>query len=176
MRIGPAIGKRAVGALLGYHELAGQAVPAKPEGDLFGRKYDLGNFIWLTGVTPPCDKYLSGLTPGPAGESWISIQDGMERAFGISGWFGDNLTGFANEEYDAACRAALNSLPELPEFETVHLEAQRIFAEQLPVVPLYLRIRPAATRPDLCGLIMDMTNISGYWNIEEFDYGEGCEE
>ena len=34
----------------------------------------------------------------------------------------------------------------------------------------------AATRPDLCGLIMDPSNESELWNIEEFDYGEGCEE
>ena len=57
-----------------------------------------------------------------------------------------------------------------------HLEAQRIFAEQLPVAPLYLQIKLAVTRPDMCGFIMDPTNPSEFWNIEEFDYGEGCEE
>ena len=87
-----------------------------------------------------------------------------------------NNTGFANEEYDRACKTALGSLPGQPEYEAAHLEAQRIFAEQLPVVPLYLRIKLAATRPDMCGHIMDPTNPSPYWNIEEFDYGEGCEE
>jgi peptide/nickel transport system substrate-binding protein len=146
-----------------------------PEGVLFGRQYDLGNFIWLTGVAPPCDLYLSSQVPGPAGETWVSVQDGQERTFGTSGWVGDNNPGYANEEYDHVCNTALGFLPGQPEHEAAHLEAQRIFAEQLPVVPLYLQIRQAATRPDLCGLIMDMTNISGYWNIEEFDYGEGCE-
>jgi peptide/nickel transport system substrate-binding protein len=147
-----------------------------PDGTIFGRQFDLGQFLWLTGVKPPCDLYLSNLTPGPAGETWISIQDGLERDFEFSGWGGQNHQGFVNEEYDRACNTALGSLPGQPEYEAAHLEAQRIFAEQLPVVPLYLQIQLAATRPDLCGFIMDPTNPSEFWNIEEFDYGEGCEE
>ncbi len=147
-----------------------------PEGLIFGRRFDLGGFTWGTGVAPPCDLYLSGRTPGPTGETWVSVQDGRTRSFGEIGWSDQNNTGFANEQYDRACKKALGSLPGQPEYEAAHLEAQRIFAEQLPVVPLYLRILLAATRPDFCGLIMDPTNVSGYWNIEEFDYGEGCNE
>jgi peptide/nickel transport system substrate-binding protein len=147
-----------------------------PEGAIFGRNFDLGGFAWLTGVKPPCHLYLSTLTPGPVGEDWVSVQDGRSRTFGGSGWGGDNNPGFADEEYDAACSTALGSLPGQPEYEAAHLEAQRIFAEQLPVVPLFPRIKLAATRPDMCGFIMDPTNNSEFWNIEEFDYGEGCEE
>ena len=128
-------------------------------------------------MLPPCWLYQSNLIPGPSSEPWVSIQDGVERAFGINGRdHGANNPGFANEGYDAACATARNSLPDLPEFETAHLEAQLIFAEQLPVVPLFLRTKLAATRPDMCGFIMDPTNPSEFWNIEEFDYGEGCDE
>jgi peptide/nickel transport system substrate-binding protein len=147
-----------------------------PDGILFGRQFDLGAFAWLTGVAPPCDLYLSSRTPGPPGETWISVQDGQERIFSGTGWSDENNPGFVNEEYDRACNTALGSLPGQPEYEAAHLEAQRIFAEQVPVVPLYLFIQLAATRPDLCGLIMDPTNESEFWNIEEFDYGVGCEE
>jgi peptide/nickel transport system substrate-binding protein len=70
----------------------------------------------------------------------------------------------------------MGSSPDRPEYEAAHLETQRIFAEQLPVVPLYMQIKLSATRPDMCGFIMDPTNPSEFWNIEEFDYGEGCEE
>ena len=147
-----------------------------PVGALFGRQFDLGGFAWLTGVAPPCDLYVSSLTPGPAGEDWVSVQDGLERTFGISGWGGQNDPGFTNEGYDRACNRALGSFPGQAEYESAHLEAQRIFAEQLPVAPLYLRIKLAATRPDMCGFIVDPTNSSEFWNIEEFDYGEGCEE
>jgi peptide/nickel transport system substrate-binding protein len=147
-----------------------------PKGPLFGRQFDLGGFSWLTGVAPPCDLYLSSHIPGPADETWISVQDGLERTFSETGWSDSNNPGFANEAYDAACNTALGSLPGQPEYEAAHLEAQRIFAEQLPVVPLYPQIRLAATRPDMCGFIMDPSNNSEFWNIEEFDYGEGCEE
>jgi peptide/nickel transport system substrate-binding protein len=147
-----------------------------PEGALFGRQFDLGGFAWFTGVAPPCDLYLSSQTPGPAGETWVSVQDGLERTFGISGWGGNNDPGFANEEYDRACNTALGSLPGEPDYEAAHLDTQSIFAEQLPVVPLYVQIKLAATRPDMCGFIMDPTANSEFWNIEEFDYGEGCEE
>lgn len=65
--------------------------------------------------------------------------------------------------------AATQSLPDTPEYEQYHLKARRIFAEQLPVVPLYLRLKLAATRPDLRNFIMDPTENSGMWNIEEFE-------
>ena len=147
-----------------------------PEGVLFGRNFDLGGFAWFTGVAPPCDLYLSSLTPGAVGEFWVSVQDGKERNFSTGGWGSQNNPGFANEEYDRVCKTALGSLPGQPEFEAAHMEAQRIFAEQLPVAPLYSQIKLAATRPDMCGFIMDPTANSEFWNIEEFDYGEGCNE
>jgi peptide/nickel transport system substrate-binding protein len=56
------------------------------------------------------------------------------------------------------------------------MEAQRIFSEQLPVVPLFQAVKLAATRPDMCNFIMDPTANSEFWNIEEFDYGEGCQD
>jgi peptide/nickel transport system substrate-binding protein len=147
-----------------------------PEGAIFGRQFDLGGFAWLTGVEPPCDLFISSDTVGPAGEDWVSIQDGRIRTFQENGWAGANNPGFANDEFDQACSKALGSLPGQLEHETAHLAAQRIFAEQLPIAPLYLFTKLAATRPDLCGFIMDPTNGSVYWNIEEFDYGPGCEE
>jgi peptide/nickel transport system substrate-binding protein len=142
---------------------------------IFGRNFELGEFAWITYVEPPCELYISGLIAGPIGETWISIMDGQERTI-TSDWDGQNIIGFANEDYDLACNTALNSLPGQPEYEAGHLEAQRIFAEQLPVAPLFLRTMLAATRPDMCNFIMDPTAGSEFWNIEEFDYGEGCEE
>ena len=72
-----------------------------------------------------------------------------------------------NHGYDAD--EFLQALPGEPAYEQNHLEAQRIFAEQLPVVPLYLRLKLAATRPDMVNFIMDPTENSEFWNIEEFD-------
>ena len=112
---------------------ASQWFAAGPDGKLYGRLYDLGEFAWLTGVQPPCDLYLSTQLPTEA-----------------NGWAGQNNPGFSNPEYDAACNAALQSLPGEDAYTTNHLEAQRIFAEELPVVPLFLRLKLAATRPDMC--------------------------
>ena len=101
--------------------------------------------------------------------------DGETRNFGITGWGGQNDPGFADAAYDAACNEALGSLPGQPAYEAAHKEVQAIFAEQLPVAPLYLRLKLAVTRPDMCGFIMDPTANSEFWNIEMFDYGDCAE-
>jgi peptide/nickel transport system substrate-binding protein len=144
-----------------------------PDGKLFGRQFDLGEFAWLTGVAPPCDLYISDQITGNIGDEWISIMDGQTRTV-TAGAGGQNDPGFANEDYDKACLAALNSLPGQPGYEENHKLAQQIFAEQLPVAPLFLRLKLAATRPDMCDFIMDPTANSEFWNIEEFGYGSLC--
>ena len=146
-----------------------------PEGNLFGRRFDLGALGWFTGVAPPCDLFMTNQTPGAVGEMYTSIQTGEEVPF-TSGWGGSNAPGFTNKDYDAACNSALNLLPGRPGYAAAHKEAQRIFAEQLPVAPLFLLTKTAVTRPDMCNFIMDPTANSEFWNVEEFDYGEGCED
>jgi peptide/nickel transport system substrate-binding protein len=125
-----------------------------PEGPLFGRHFDIAQFAWLTGVEPPCDLYHGEQIPS---------ED--------NGWSGQNDPGFSDNAYDAACDAAVQSLPGEPGYETNHLEAQRIFAEQLPVVPLYLLTKGVVTRPDIISVIVDPTEESVFWNIEAFDIG-----
>jgi peptide/nickel transport system substrate-binding protein len=53
-------------------------------------------------------------------------------------------------------------------------DAQSIFAEELPALPLYYRIRLVATRPDLCGVLARDPLESALWNLEKFNDGEGC--
>ncbi|HLF89603.1 MAG TPA: ABC transporter substrate-binding protein, partial [Anaerolineales bacterium] len=133
-----------------------------PDGPLFGRNFDMTQFAWLTGVTPPCDLYLTEQIPG---------EDVTRFPYR---WGGTNLTGYSNPAFDEACQRALSLLPGQPGYEDAHHLAQQIFAEDLPVIPLYLRIRVTATRPDFCGHSMDSTADSDFWNIEEYDYGVGC--
>lgn len=125
-----------------------------PEGPLFGRRFDVGSFAWLTGVEPPCDLYRGLSTDIPSEDN---------------GWGGQNDIGFMNDEFDAACMRALTSLPGSEDYIEGHKEAQRIFSEQLPVVPLFLRLKIAANRPGISGFIMDATENSEMWNIEAFD-------
>jgi peptide/nickel transport system substrate-binding protein len=126
-----------------------------PDGRMWGRQFDLGEFAWLTGVEPPCALYLS---------SEIATEEG--------GWAGQNDPGYISAEFDLACNAALQSLPGTPEYRDNHLEAQRIFAEDLPVVPLHLKLKIAATRPGVSGFVMDPTCNTEMFKIEEFDIAE----
>ena len=141
----------------------GDFFPDGPDGPLFGRQFDLGQFTWLTGVEPPCDLWLTEAVPGEDTDIFLH------------GWGGWNNTGWPNPEFDAACNAAISSLPGQPGFAENHLSAQAIFAKQLPVIPLYARIKAIAARSDFCGLWLDPTATSELWNIEAFNFGPGCE-
>jgi peptide/nickel transport system substrate-binding protein len=126
-----------------------------PTGPLFGRHFDLGEFYWIYGSEPAC-------------YTWLSSNIATEE----NGWAGTNTPGFVSEEYDRACNAALQSLPGTPEYEQYHKEAQRIFAEEMPQLPLFLRFILSAYRPEVEGFIQDPTAGSAMWNIENFDLVE----
>jgi peptide/nickel transport system substrate-binding protein len=140
---------------LDYHP-ASEWFANEPDGRLFGRLYDLGEGAWITSSEPPCGLYL-----------------GSEMPTEVNGWGGLNFTGFNDPAFDTACLAAYQSLPGEEAYAANHLEAQRIFAEQLPAVPLFLRLKLAVTRPDMCNFVMDPTG-GEMWNVENFDFGEGC--
>ncbi len=141
-----------------------------PDGPLFGRNFELGQFAWQIGLEPPCHLYLGSAIPGdPALEN----EEGQRRF--VLGWGGWNLTGYSNPAYDAACAQTRSSLPGTPEHRQAHFLAQEIVATDLPVVPLYFHLSLAASRLDFCGFTMETTAIGDLWNIERFDYGPGCE-
>src|SRR5690606_14421154 len=99
-----------------------------PSGAVFGRQFDLAQFAWLNRIQPDCGLYLTEHIPGPV--------DG-----GYNGWQGVNVSGWSNEAYDAACRAALALLPGEPGYVEAHQEAMRVFARELPAMPLFTRMR-----------------------------------
>ncbi|MBN2003473.1 MAG: hypothetical protein JXA21_08970, partial [Anaerolineae bacterium] len=123
-----------------------------PDGPVFGRRFDVGSFAWVTGVEPSCSLYLSTELP---------TED--------NAWAGQNDPGLNSPEFDAACKRALQALPGSEDYIEGHKEAQRIFTQELPVVPLFLRLKLAAYRPEVKGFIMDSTQNSEMWNIENFD-------
>jgi peptide/nickel transport system substrate-binding protein len=65
-------------------------------------------------------------------------------------------------------------MPDNPAYQAAHYQAQSIFAEELPALPLYLRIKLVVTRPDMCGVKVDPSADSALWNLESFEYGDGC--
>ena len=150
---------------------------------LFGRDFDLAQYAWQVAVEPPCFLYLSEGIPGDPlyyiGETEflhelkpeVGFYD--ERSFPY-GWGGANLTGFSNLDFDQACRVAAETLPGQRDFLENHHNTQAIFAEQLPVVPLYQRLKLVLARPDMCGFELDPSAFSEMWNIEGFDFGQAC--
>lgn len=148
-----------------YFQPAGEWFADGPDGVLFGRRYDLGEFAWVLGTEPSCDLYMGSRVPGPAGE--IFEATGQPYV----GWGGDNQnnTGWANAEYDAFCVAALGSLRGTPEYTDNHQSAFKIFSQEVPVIPLFTRLKVAATRPEVRNFIVDVTEASEMFNIAEFD-------
>ena len=88
-------------------------------------------------------------------------------------WSLKKLNSTSDREFDQACSTALNSLKGQPQYISAHQEAQRIFTEQLPAIPIFQHLEFATARPDICNFDLDLT-ASNYWNIEEFEYGDGC--
>jgi peptide/nickel transport system substrate-binding protein len=141
-----------------YYQPAGEWFADGPDGTLFGRKFDLGEFAWLTGVQPACNLYITSEIPG------LVREDGSQI-----GWGASNETGWSNPEYDAVCQTALGSLPGEPAYEEAHKQAQVIFSENVPVIPLFLRLKIAAARPEVVNFGVDPTQNSEMWNIFEVD-------
>jgi len=122
-----------------------------PDGPLFGRRFDLGLFAWLTGVEPPGELYMCSEIPSPE-----------------TSWGGQNETGYCNPKYDEWVNKALGTLIKT-EQEEAWAEAQAIFSQELPVLPLFARMKLGAHRPNVTGVIIDPTSNSEMFNIENFD-------
>lgn len=129
-----------------------------PGGPLFGRQFDLAEYaLGVEGIEPPCGWFSSTEIPSE-----------------VNKWNGTNLSGFSDEDYDLACLSAGLSLREEQEYLNFNREAQIIFAEKLPAIPLFYRLRIAAAQPDVCGFDLDPT-ANPFWNIEAFGTGDTCQ-
>ena len=125
-----------------------------PDGTLYGRKFDLGQFAWLTGVQPPTSLY------------WCSEIPSEENS-----WAGQNETGWCNPDYDQVAKQADNTLKRAEALPMYH-EAQKMFTDNLPVLPLFARVKVMATAPDLVNFNPNPTVNSETWNIESWGYAE----
>jgi peptide/nickel transport system substrate-binding protein len=139
-----------------YYLPAGEWFADGPDGVLFGRRFDLGEFAWLTGVEPSCNLYNT-----------VSITGPEEEGFG--GWGNANETAWSNEEFDAECARAQGSLPGTADYEEGHKAAQIIFSDQVPVIPLFLRLKVGAARTNVLNFGVDPTQNSEMYNIFEID-------
>lgn len=143
-----------------YGVEAGTWFAPGPAGTVFGRKFDLAQFAWLVRNQPDCGLYLSDNIPGP-------------QSLGFNSWSGTNVAGWSNEAYDNACRAAQALLPGQPGYPEAYQDTLRIFAEELPAVPLFTRMRLAAAKPEVLNFRLDPTQPSELWNLFELDLTTG---
>jgi ABC-type transport system substrate-binding protein len=79
---------------------------------------------------------------------------------------GTNSTGYSNADFDAACRTALTALDEGARL-AAHVQAQILFAADLPSLPLFFRPKLAAALPKVEGFRLDATAASVLWNLED---------
>ncbi len=139
-----------------YTHEAGLWFGPGPSGTIFGRNFDLAAFAWLRHIQPDCAQYLTANIPG-------SID------LGFIGWQGINVSGYSSEAFDAACSQGLSLLPGQEGYVQAHQEALRIFAQELPAMPLFEHARLAATTPDVLNFRLDSTQPSELWNVFELD-------
>jgi peptide/nickel transport system substrate-binding protein len=128
-----------------------------PTGPLFGRQFDLAEYaIGVNSLEPQCSWFTGSQIPSESNH-----------------WIGTNVSGYKSTNFDAACQKALQTVSTDPDYAS-HQEAQAIFAADIPSIPLYLRLKVAATRPDFCGFSLDPSSSSALADIETFDYGDSC--
>lgn len=133
---------------------------AGPDGLLFGRSFDLAEYaIGSAGTEPACSWFLSDQMPART-----------------NNWLGLNISGYSNADYDASCRKAMNILPDQKNYKEAYAQAQSLYANDVPSVPLYMRIKAAATRQDLCNFALDAFATNDLWNVEELDYSSTCND
>ena len=129
-----------------------------PAGFLFGRSFDMAEYaLGVDGIEPPCGWFTTAEIPDEANQ-----------------WKGTNLSGYSNKEYDTACISAQQLLPGDPDYIVLQRQTQNIFSTDLPAIPLFYRLRVAATRPDICNFDFDPT-ANPLWNIESIARGDDCE-
>jgi len=151
------LGQCGIGVNVTYLSYIDLYAEGSANGPLFGRNFDLAEFaIGTTSLEPPCSWYTTAQIP---------------TAF--NNWVGANVTGYKSPEFDAACTRAQQQAPDDESYRDAYHLTQSIFNSDLPAIPLYLRLKVAAARPDMCSFDLDPT-ANTLWNIESLDYQDNC--
>lgn len=146
-----------IGVNLNYLSYIDLYAEGGANGPLFGRSFDLAQYaMGTTSLEPPCTWFTTGQIPTEE-----------------NNWVGANVSGYKNTEFDAACTRAQQQIPADEAYREAYYQTQSIFTSDLPAIPLYLRLKVAAARPDMCDFDLDPT-ANTLWNIEALDYQSTC--
>lgn len=138
-----------------------QALPAAEVEDVInGRRFDLALTRSPVTLFPDCDRFAS----------WQITDAAAEPPAGLfTSGSGANVTGWSDPAYDAVCAGALRSLPGTSTHITDHHQAQRLYAVELPSIPLFLDPQITASRPGVLHLTNDPSVHTDLWNLFALD-------
>ncbi|MCL4869700.1 MAG: peptide ABC transporter substrate-binding protein [Anaerolineae bacterium] len=123
-----------------------------PQGPLFGRRFDLAIFPWITDLTPACVFYTTAAIPDEN-----------------NNWQGNNQTGWSNPAFDTACTQARQQYWGSDPYAAAIQETFHLFAQDIPSLPLFHYLRLAVTHPSVRHFQPDTTQPSELWNLYELD-------
>ena len=138
---------------------SGDLFASGPDGTVFGRNFDMAQLGWTSGRQNPCFLFATSEIPSAA-NNWLGTKYG-----------GVNLTGYSNSTYDQACEAYLTAGLDANAANTANQAALTQLATDVPFIPLFFKTSVMVSRPDLCGLTLDVSARSGLKDIESLDFG-----
>ncbi len=127
--------------------------PANPQ-SLAARAFDMAEFSWVAGADAGSDaRFLDHSRSIPTKDS---------------GYAGGNYAGFRNARNDVLLDQGLRSLS--AEFRKMaYGEAQEIWANELPIIPLYVRPTVIGASRSLLNCRPSQSASGETWNVEEWD-------
>ena len=127
-----------------------------PDGPVFGRRFDLALISWQSLPVPDCALYASWEMPAAENQ-----------------WVGTNIAGLQAETYDQACASAALALPE--DQMAALADAERVFLEQLPAVPLFAVPSLFITKASVCPVTNERQGSFSLNAIEAFQADGACQ-
>jgi peptide/nickel transport system substrate-binding protein len=117
-------------------------------GPLVARTFELGEFAWVSGDDPAGTQNLYHTSSIPSS---------------ANSFVGSNYAGFRNTRNDQLLHDTENSLDQAVR-TTMYAEQEQLFADQVPVVPLYARSNVTAITRGLQNFRPTPTNTPPTWN------------
>ena len=135
-----------------------------PDGIVFGRKFDLAEFAWQVEGRTGCANLSSTEIP-TLSNFWLGKTSG-----------GANFMGYNNLLFDEDCRVAQRAGLNVQQYSAKQQELAQIINQDLPVIPLFFHPQIFIARNELCGFEADASSRTALMQLEDFDYGSGCQK
>jgi len=121
------------------------------DGLLVGRRFDMALYAWISSQQPSHDLYKCDQIPTKE-----------------NNYTGQNSPGYCNPDFDKTAKLAQTTLDDKQRAELDQVP-ETIFNKDLPVLPLYQRLKIGAYNPAVSGIKLNPTQQYDIWNGEELD-------